>query len=811
MDSALQDIRYAIRLCLRTPGFTTVAVLALALGIGANTAIFTIVNAVLLEPLPFREPDRLVAMWETNARRPGRPNTISPANFLRWRERATVFERTAPFYDYRVNLTGAGAPEELVAMDVTPDFFPALGVPTLAGRTFAAEEGPKGHDEVAVLGFNLWQRRFAGDPGIIGRTIQINGRPITVIGIMPADGRLFLKRWSLTGKAADLWMPFAFTAAQRQPRGRYLSAIARLKPGVPLTEARAQMDTISRGLTQEFPEFDAGWSTLLVPLHDELSGDLRPALLVLSGAVGFVLLIACANVANLLLARGAARQREMAIRTALGAARMRLMRQLLIESLVLCVLGGALGLLAARWGLDVLLALSPPDLVDLDRVHLSYPVLAFTGLVSLATAIVCGFAPAFEGSRAGMQEALKDGARQAGTSVRHRRIRQVFVVAEIALAVVLLVGAGLMMRSFGALRGVNPGFDAHNVLTARVTIPSARYQTDDKRVAFFSDLVARLAALPGVEAAGAISFLPLAGSGAATGFRIVGRPDPLPGQEFVTDVRVCDDGYFGALKVPLRRGRLFTEREMREPSTVVVVNEALVRRHFPNEDPIGKRLIIDMKEVNVPTEIVGVVGDLKSADFATDARAMTYWPHPQLAYSAMTLTLRTTADPASFAPIVEREVRALDRDQPVSDLRTMDQWVSRTLAEARFSSTLLMTFAGLALMLAAIGIYGVMSYAVSQRTSEIGIRLALGAEARDILRMIVGNAVRLAAVGLAIGVVLALALSRTLSSLLFQTAGTDPLTFALVVALLGAVALAASYVPARRASRIPPVDALRYQ
>jgi putative ABC transport system permease protein len=811
MDSALQDIRYAIRLCLRTPGFTAVAMMALALGIGANTAIFTIVNAVLLEPLPFRNPERLVAMWETNARRPGRPNTISPANFLRWRERATVFERTAPFYDYRVNLTGSGEPEELIAMDVTPDFFPTLGVPALAGRIFAAEEGPKGHDTVALLGFNLWQRRFAGDSSVVGRTIQINGRPVTVIGIMPADGRLFLKRWSLTGKPADLWMPFAFTEAHRQPRGRYMSAIARLKPGVPLTEAQAQMATIARGLTTEFPEFDTGWSTLLVPLHDELSGDLRPALLVLSGAVGFVLLIACANVANLLLARGAARQREMAIRTALGAGRMRVMRQLLTESVVLCVLGGALGLLAARWGLDVLLALSPLDLVDLGRVYLSYPVLAFTALVSLATAIVCGFAPAFEGSRAEVQEALKDGARQAGTGVRHRRMRQAFVVAEIALAVVLLVGAGLMMRSFGALRGVNPGFTAQNVLTGRVTIPVARYQTDETRVAFFGNLVARLATLPGVEAAGAISFLPLAGPGAATGFTIVGQPPALPGQQFVTDVRVCDDGYFRALKVPLLRGRLFTEREMREKSDVVVVNEALVRRYFRNEEPIGKRLVINMTDADVPTEIVGVVGDLKYADFATDVRAMTYWPHPQLAYSAMTLTLRTTADPASFAPIVEREVRAIDKDQPVSDLRTMDQWVSRSLSQARFSSMLLTTFAGLALMLAAIGIYGVMSYAVSQRTSEIGIRLALGAEARDILRMIVGNAVRLAALGLGIGVVLALALGRTLSSLLFQTPGTDPLTFAAVIGVLGAVALAASYVPARRASRIPPVEALRYQ
>jgi len=811
MDALLQDIRYAIRLCLRTPGFTAVAVLALALGIGANSAIFTIVNAVLLEPLPFRDPSRLVVLWETNARRPGRPNVLGPANFARWQDRATAFEQMAPFYDYRVNLTGGGEPEELIAQDVTPDFFPTLGVTPLVGRTFAPDEGPEGRDALAILGYGLWQRRFAGDPAVVGRTIQLSGRPITVVGVMPPEMRLFVKRGSLTGKAPDLWRPFAFGEQHRQARGRYMSAIARLKPGATLEEAQAQLGTIAGALQVERPQFNTGWGARVVPMHRELSGDIRPALLVLSGAVGFVLLIACANVANLLLARGASRQREIAIRNALGAARHRVIRQLLTESLVLCILGGALGLLVAQWTLDVLLAISPVDLADIGDVHLSYPVLAFTAVVSLATAIICGFAPAFEGSRAAVQEALKDGSRQVGAGVRHRRIRQAFVVAEVALAVVLLVGAGLMLRSFGTLSGVNPGFDGRHVLTARLTIPTARYSTDEKRVEFFSALVSRLAAIPGVESAGAISFLPLAGSGAATGFTIVGQPPPAAGQEPVADVRVADNGYFSSLKIRLVGGRVFTDRELREKSNVVVVNEALAKRYFPNGDALGKSLVINMTEPNVPTEIIGIVGDVKYADFATEARAMTYWPHPQLAYSAMTLTLRTTPDPATFAPLVEREVRALDKDQPISDVRTMDQWVARTLSQARFSSTLLTTFAALALVLAAIGIYGVMSYAVSQRTSEIGIRLALGAESRDILAMIVGNALRLTVTGLAIGVALALALSRTLASLLYETTGTDPLTFAAVVGVLGAVALLASYFPARRASRIPPVEALRYQ
>ena len=811
MADILQDVRYALRLCLRTPGFTAIAVLALALGIGANTAIFTIVNAVLLEPLPFRDPGRLVVLWETNARRAGRPNVLGPANVIRWRERATAFERIAPLYDYRINLTGDGAPEEVVGMDVTSDFFPTLGTTPLIGRAFADDEGPEGHDAVTVLSYGLWQRRFAGDPGVVGRSIQLNGRSVTVIGVMPPEMRLFLTRGSLAAKPAELWMPFAFTEAQRTPRGRYMSAIARLKPGVQLAEAQAQMDTIARGLTSEFPEFDTGWGALVVPMQRELSGDLRPALLVLTGAVAFVLLIACANVANLLLARGATRQREIAIRTALGAARIRVIRQLLTESLVLCVLGGGLGLLVAQWGLALLLAISPVSLVDLGPVHLSYPVLAFTAAVSVATAIACGFAPAFEGSRASVQDALKDGARQVGAGIRHRRIRQTFVVGEIALAVVLLVGAGLMIRSFGSLRSVNPGFESRNVLTARVTVPTRRYPTEAKRIDFFASLVSRLSTIPGVESAGAVSYLPLAGPGAGTGFTIVGQPPPLPGQSPSTDVAVCDDGYFRAMKIPLLRGRVFTEREMHEKSNVVVINDALARRYFPGEDPLGKSLVIAMNDPNVPTEIIGVVGNVKFTDLSSEVRPMTYWPHPQLAYSAMTLTLRTTADPAAFGPLVEREVRAVDKDQPVADVRTMDQWVNRTLSQARFNSTLLTTFAGLALALAAIGIYGVMSYSVSQRTSEIGIRLALGAEAGDILGMVVGSAARLAAIGLAIGVALALILSRTLASLLFETTGTDPLTFTAVVAVLGAVAIAAGYFPARRASRIPPVDALRAQ
>jgi putative ABC transport system permease protein len=811
MNSLLQDIRYAIRLCLRTPGFTAVAVIALALGIGANSAIFTIVNAVLIERLPYRDPGRLVVIWETNPRRQGRSNVIAPANFLRWRDRTDAFERMAAFYDFTNNLTGSGEPEELVVQAVTADFFPTLGVAPLLGRTFAPDEGPRGRDGFAVLSYELWQRRFGGDANVVGRPIQLSGEPATVIGVMPPDTRIFFKSGSLAGKPADLWLPFAFTEAQRQPRGRYMAAIARLKPGTSMEQAQTQVSTIAATLAKEWPEFDTGWGVRLLPLRDELAGDLRGALLVLTGAVAFVLLIACANVANLLLARGAVRSREIAIRTALGAPRRRLIRQLLTESLVLGLAGGAIGLLVAQWGVDFLRAVSPVDLTVLGHVRLSYPVLAFTAGISILTAVICGFAPAFEGSRADVQASLKDGARQVGAGARNRRLREVFVVSEIALAVVLLVGAGLMLRTFSTLRGVDPGFDVRNVLTVRVALPGAKYPEPEQRVRFFRDAVSRISAIPGVQSAGEVSVLPLAGLGSATGFTIVGQPPPPPGQSPVTDVRLCDNGYFKTMNVPLLRGRLFTDREMQERSNVVIVNATLARQYFGGEDPLGKRINIAMSDPIVPTTIVGVVGDARYADLVTVPRAMVYWPHPQLVFGAMSLAVRTAGDPLSLAPAVEHAIQSIDKDQPVSDVRTMEQWLAKSLAQARFSSMLLALFAGVALVLAAIGIYGVMSYAVSQRTSEIGIRLALGADQRAILKLIVGNGLRLAVLGLAIGVVLALSLSRTLSAQLYQTSGADPITFSSVVVVLGAVALLASYLPARRAAHIAPVEALRYQ
>jgi putative ABC transport system permease protein len=814
LDSLLHDLRYAVRLALRAPGLTLIAILALAIGIGANTAIFTVVNAVLLERLPFREPDRIVVLWEEFSRRPGQKNVLGPAQFVRWKERATAFDRMAGLVDTRANLTGQGDPEEVIVQNVTADFFPIVGVPALLGRTFTDAENADPESLSIILGYELWQRRFGGDPSVVGRAIQLNARPRVVVGVMPPGFQLFIKSRSLTGKPSDLWAPWVLPGDARTAGGRYLEAIAHLKPGETIVQAQTQLTTIAAQLAIETPERNTGWGAQVVPLHDELSGEYRTALLMLAGAVAFVLLIACANVANLLLARGAAREREMAIRAALGAGRRRVLRQLLTETFLLAVVGGVGGLLLAYWGVGALAALSPVDLTMTGHLSLNRTVLAFTAIVSAATAMLSGLAPAFDGARADVQTALREGGRQIGAGVRSRRLREVFVVSEIALAVVLLVGAGLMLRSFGTMTRIDPGFSTANVLTMRVQLPTARYTDDARRIGFFRDAEARIRALPGVQAAGAISFLPLTGLlGAGTGFTVEGRPVPPPGEITLggggTSVSVCDNGFFESMHIPLLKGRFFTEREMLERSNVVIISETLARRFFADEDPIGHRLLIDMTEPIVPTEIIGVVGDVHFKELVSEPQPTTYWPHPQLAYSAMTLTIRGFGDASALAPAAERAIRSLDPDQPVSDMKTMTQWAAKSVAQARFSSVLLAVFAAVALMLASIGTYGVMAYAVSQRTSEIGIRLALGADAQRVVGMILRDAARLTGAGLGVGVAIALALGRTVSSLLYSTRPTDPATFAVVVIVLAGVAFIASYLPARRASRVAPVEALR--
>lgn len=808
MGNVLQDVRYSLRMLWKNPGFTLIAVAALALGIGANSALFSVVNATLLRPLPYKDADRLVMTWEHNRPKNKDRNVVSPTNFLDWQEQSTAFEQMAAFFDVRLNLTGAGEPEEIPAQVATGNLFTLLGADAVLGRTFTGEDAEPGHENVAVISYGLWQRRFGGARDVIGKSLALDGQNATIIGVMPADFKWFIKENSLSGKPAQLWTPTKITP---QARGRFLSAVARLKPGVTIEQAQSEMRGIASRLEQQRPEVNTGWGVNLVPLRQQLVGEIKTSLWVLLGAVGFVLLIACANVANLTLARASSRQKEIAIRTALGAGRWRVMRQLLTESVTLAVLGGAVGLLLALWGVDALVALSPRNLIETTGVGLSLPVLGFTFIISLVTGIIFGLVPALEVSRLNLNETLKETGKSNMGSARSRRVRNVFVVAEVALALLLLVGAGLMMKSFIRLQGIDPGFKSANLLTMGVTLPQTKYQEDSAKVAFFRQAIERLEALPGVRSVGAVSALPIAAIGSATGFTIEGQPPPPPGEKLTTGVRVTDENYFDAMGIPVISGRTFNKQEAIEDRNVAVINEAMVRKYFPGENPIGKRLLVSMKATPEPTEIIGVVGDAKYGKLEGEAGAMVYWPHPELAYSSMSIVIRTTGDPLSLAAAAQREIQAIDKDQAVADVRTMDSWIAESVSRTRFGTLLLGLFALLALILAAVGIYGVMAYSVNQRTQEIGIRMALGAQRSDVLRLIVGQGMSLTLIGVAIGLIAAFALTRVMSSLLYGVSPTDPLTFIGISLLLTAIALLACYLPARRATRVDLMEALRYE
>lgn len=810
IETSLQDLRYAGRMLTKRAGFTAVAALTLALGVGANTAIFSVVEAVLLRPLPYPNADRTVLLWENNRISNNPQNVLNPGNFLDWRDQAKSFDEVAGFVDQRYNLTGAGDPEEVPSQLATPGLFELLGVEAALGRTFTARDVEADQD-VAVISTGLWRRRFGGSPSAVGRVISLSGRDVTIIGVMPPDFKWFIQKNSLTGKPAEIWRPLELTEEARViRRGRFMSAVARLAPGVSLAQARAEMDTIAARLERQYVEQNTGWGATVVPLREQLAGEIKPALLVLLGAVGFVLLIACVNVANLLLARATGRHKEIAIRSAIGAGRRRIIRQLLTESLLLALLGGALGLLLSRWCVQALVALSPANLLGVDQVGVNWQVLAFTLGISVLTGIVFGLAPALEASRINLNNTLQESSRGTAGSSRGRRLRDALIVAEVGLALVLLVGAGLMARSFLRLQGVDPGFKAENLLTLRVSLPAAKYPEDRQIVTFFREATARLKTLPGVSSTSAVSALPFADVGAATDFFIEGRPAPAPGEEPVTDVRVADEAYFRTMNIPVIAGRTFTEREAIEDRQVAVVNEELVRTYFPGVNPIGKRIFVSMKDDPYPTEIIGVVGNARYRTLEGEQRPMVYWTPPQLPYSSMTLILRTSVEPESLADDARREILAIDKDQPVSDLRTMESWLADSVARARFGTLLLGGFAGLALLLAAIGIYGVMSHSVAQRQGEIGVRMALGARARDVLMLVIRQGLALVLVGVVLGLFGALALTRVLSSLLYGVSATDPMTFAAIALLLLAVSWVACYIPARRAARVDPLIAMRY-
>jgi putative ABC transport system permease protein len=797
-----QDLRYGARMLLKNPGFTTIAVITLALGIGANTAIFSVVDAVLIRAFPYRQPDRLVIVWETIR---GELNTVSPANFFDWREQNRVFEGMAAYADTGVNLAGDGEPEEIPAQETTANLFSVLGVNALLGRTFTPEDGKPGQNNVAVISFALWQSRFGGDPRAIGRKVNINAVGRTVIGVLPPDVKWHVRKFSTTGRTAELWFP-AITDEMRDFRGRYIGVVARLKPNVTLQQARAEMGAVAGRLAEQYKQFNAGYGADVISLRQQFAGEIRLALLVLMGAVGFVLLIACANVANLLLARAASRRKEIAVRAAMGANRGRIVRQLLTESLLLSLIGGGAGLLLARWGTAALVSLSPPELGDFQNVEISAPVLGFTLVVALLTGVIFGLVPAFEASNVKLNDTLKEAGRSLMGSARSRRLRGALVVVEFALALTLLAGAGLLARSFQRLRGVDTGFNSRNVLTMRVTLPNARYDQDAKVVNFFTQALERMQTLPGVEAAGAVNHTPFLGLGTQTSFQIGGRPKPAPGQwETTTGLCVTDQNFFRTLQIPRTRGRLFTEQEVREKRDVVVINEALARKYFPHEDPLGQRITL----WGGPTEIIGVVGDAKHKELDKETGPMSYWPIAQQPDASMIFALRTRGDAAAVAVAARKVIQTLDPKQSVSDVYTLESLVGDSIAPQRFNALLFSVFALVALLLSAGGIYGVMSYAVAQRAHELGVRVALGARSRDVLKLVIGQGMKLVLAGVVVGLVAAYGLTRLLRNLLFEVSATDPSMFVGVAALLAAVALAACYLPARRAAKVDPLIALR--
>ncbi len=803
------DIKFGARMLLKSPMMTLVALCALTLGIGANTAIFSVVNAVLLRSFPYEDPERLALVWEK--RQGGRDqNVINLGNFSDWKDQNQVFSDMAVFFDRSFNLTSDGEPEEITGQFGTNNLFSVLGTNPVLGRTFAPDDGREDQARVIVISYSLWQRRFGGDMQIIGRQISLNERPATIIGVMPATFGWHIQRGTQASKPADIWVPFQIDNDLRQRRGRFASAVARLKPGVSMDQAQREMQTIGARLAQQYPNFNTNWSVNVVPLRTQMTGEIKRPLLILLGAVAFVLLIACANVANLLLGRASSRRKEIAVRAGLGADRWRIARQLLTESVMLSLIGGALGVLVAWWGTKALVALSPPALMDLKSVGVSLPVLAFTLGLSVLTGIVFGLVPALEATRFDLQGSLKEGGKSVGGSTGSHRVRSVFVITQVALALVLLVGAGLLVKSLNRLQAVDTGFNPNNLLAVRLNLLPRKYDTDQKRIDFYKQAIERMKTIPGVEAAGAINSPPFTGLYPGTNVDVDGVKLP-PGQELKTGVVVTDANYFQTMQIPLKLGRLYTEQEATEMRHVVVVNETFVKQNLGAGNPLGHKLTIYMKDDNVPTEIIGVVGDTKHLGLDVAVEPVAYWPHAELVYSGMTLMVRTHGDANAVAGAARNVIHTLDPQQPSGEVNTMETLLSTSVARARFSASLLTVFSFVALVMAAVGIYGVMAYSVLQRTHEIGVRMALGAQSFDVLKLVVRRGIVLGTVGVAVGLVASFALTRLISTLLFEVTATDTTTFAIVSVGLFLVTLIACYVPARRATRVDPLKALRYE
>jgi putative ABC transport system permease protein len=826
----MNDLRFAFRQLLKNPGFTTVAVLTLALGIGANTAIFSVVRNVLLRPLPFKESERLVTVWERNPKAGYDVNTVAAATFADWKEQNQVFESMAAFaIDQGLNLTGGAEPERVTAVPVSANLFQVLGVAPIQGRTFLPDEETPGRDRIVILSHGLWQRRFGADPQMLGKTVVLDGASHTVVGVMPAGFVFPGNTGVLPGfffiKPADLWIPLALPAEVVAERSNHpLEVVARLKPAVSLAQASGHMDALMHRIEQANPGNIMGTHANVVPLREHSIKNVRSGLLVLLCAVAFVLLIACANVANLFLARATTRQKEIAIRVALGASRGQVIRQLLTESVLLAVLGGALGILFAHWSLDLLVsrvgesvALTTPGWNDI-RIDLG--MLGFTLLISLATGILFGLVPALQAARPDLNSALKEGGRSSAEGLRHNRFRSALVVTQTALAMMLLTGAGLMLRSFVRLQQVNAGFSARHVLTLVLSLPESRYTNDTQRAAFYQQLTQRLLSLPGVQTVGATSQLPLSGDMGNTKFEIVGRPPAIAGQLTLADVVAVTPDYFRAMQISLRDGRVFTKQDTTQSPPVCVINQTLATRYFPNENPIGKQLRLGLREF-MTLEIVGILQNVRQRSLDMDTlppplqalfSSQIYIPYAQFAQQPkMTVVVRASSATPSLAGALRAEIRALDKDLPVARLRTMARVRGDSIAQPRFRTLLIALFAALAATLAAVGLYGVMAYSVGRRTHEIGVRLALGAQTTNVMKLVIRQGMCLALIGVVVGLAGAFALTRAMAGILYGVSTTDPLIFAAVPVFLLATALFACWLPARRAANVDPMDALRYE
>ncbi len=800
MQTLWQDLRYGVRSMVKSPGFAVLAILALALGIGANTAIFSVVNGVLLQPLAYADPGRLVVILHEGK------NPVAPADYLDWRKESRSFEQMGAAQVWGATLTGHESAEELSGMQVSANLFSVLGVDPIQGRTFQTGDDQPGNGRVAVLSYQLWRRRFGADPGIVGQQIKLNGDSYTISGIMPERFR-FAPFWATN---TEVWVPLVMDSRGGDRTGRSLRIFARLRPGVSLAQAQAENDVICRRLQEQYPATDTNMTARVVPLQEKVVANIRPTLLVLAGTVGFVLLIACSNLANLMLVRANGKRRETAVRLALGSSRGRLIRQAMIESLLLSMAGAAVGVLLARWGMAGLIASLPEgSLPRLEEVGIDNTVLLFTAAIALAAGMFCGLAPALRASRTDLQEALKSGGRGSTTGRNEQRARALLVVSEVALALVLLVGAGLMLRTFEHLQAVDPGFDPRHVLTLEVAAGGKSYPDAEGRIRFFDQLRPRLEALPGVESVGVINHLPIGGDIWTLDIAIAGRPLQPPGQEFGAAYRVVQPGYFHAMRIPLQRGRDFTAHDIAGVTPVVIVNEALAKHHWPGGDPVGQRISLNLKTWMT---IVGVSRNVKQSDWVANPDDEMYLPYAQsdaVQFNSMTIVLRAHGDPLALRKPVEEQVRSLDKDVPIAHVQSMQQVIADKLWRGRLAMTLLGLFAVVAVTLAALGIYGAISYAVSQRTSEIGIRMALGARSADVLLMVLRQGLAVVGIGVVIGLAGAWMLTRTLADLLYGVTATDPLTFVAVPALLIALSTVACCVPALRASKVDPVTALK--